>query len=185
MTVHQDEAPTLVPRGWQLTMLDGVLGTALAVAAVLAALAAGYGPVSTIAVAACALAAPALTRIDVSVRRLPNPITLPLLVLGLASALWQLAVGNWAGPVAALAITLLLFVMSLAGGMGMGDVKLTGALALGVAEIGWMPLTGLVASFVSAGLVGIVALIRGRRRLPFGPFLVAGFAAALALQLFR
>ena len=67
----------------------------------------------------------------------------------------------------------------------MGDVKLTGALALAVAEIAWMPLTGLIAAFMSAGLVGIVALVRRRRRLPFGPFLVAGFAAALALQLFR
>ena len=174
-----------MPRDWQLTKVDAVLGGVAAIAAALIAVVVGFGPVSSVAVTACALAAPALARIDVSVRRLPNPITLPLLVLGLASALWQLVAGNWVGPTAALAITLLLFVMSLAGGMGMGDVKLAGALALAVAEIAWMPLTGLGAAFVSAGLVGIVALVRRRHRLPFGPFLVAGFAAALVWQLFR
>lgn len=135
-----------------------------------------------VAVTACGAAAPALTRIDLDVRRLPNPITLPLIVLGLAAAAWQAVFGDWLWPLIAAGIAVLLFVMSLAGGMGMGDVKLTAALVLAVSQFAWMPVLVVVAAFVSAGLVGIVALLRGVRRLPFGPFLVVGFAVALVVQ---
>ena len=134
-----------------------------------------------IAVTACGAAAPALTRIDLAVRRLPNPITLPLIVLGVAAAAWQVIVGNALWPLVALGIAVLMFVMSLAGGMGMGDVKLAAALMLAVSQFAWMPVLVVVASFVSAGLVGIVALLRGVRRLPFGPFLVVGFGVALVV----
>ena len=179
---HDELAPT---RTWRVQRVDVVLGVVGAGLGLAAAIAGGFGVVSAVAITACAAAGPALNRIDCAVRRLPNPITVPLIVLGAVCALWQGMLGNWLGPAIAAGAALLLFVMSLAGGIGMGDVKLTAALALAVAQFAWMPVLVIVAAFVTAGLVGIVALMRGVRRLPFGPFLVVGFAVALGLQVVR
>lgn len=179
----QHEIPGTRPRGeWSLQRIDFVLGALAAGAAAWLAVAVGADVPSVIAITTCGAASPALSRIDLAVRRLPNPITLPLLVLGAAAAAWQVGLGNVLWPGVALGLGLLLFVMSFAGGMGMGDVKLAAALVLAVSQFAWMPVLVVVVAFVSAGLVGIVALLRGVRRLPFGPFLVVGFAAALIVQ---
>jgi leader peptidase (prepilin peptidase) / N-methyltransferase len=70
-------------------------------------------------------------------------------------------------------------------GMGFGDVKL--GLLLGVlvgARSVGLVLPALLVAGVLGGLVGVVQMVRRRRRdvtLPFGPFLVAGAVLALAL----
>jgi leader peptidase (prepilin peptidase)/N-methyltransferase len=70
-------------------------------------------------------------------------------------------------------------------GMGFGDVKL--GLLLGVvvgARTAALVLPALVLAGVLGALVGVVQMVRRRRRdvmLPFGPFLVAGTVLALAL----
>jgi len=72
------------------------------------------------------------------------------------------------------------------GGMGMGDAKLAGVLALALAALRpvavlWM----LLASFAAGALVGIGLVLAHRRamrsRLPFGPFLAIGGGVALIL----
>lgn len=61
------------------------------------------------------------------------------------------------------------------GGVGLGDVKLAGAIGL---WLGWPALLpGLGIAFLAGGLFGSWLLLRGsslQTRLPFGPFLAAG-----------
>jgi leader peptidase (prepilin peptidase)/N-methyltransferase len=69
-------------------------------------------------------------------------------------------------------------------GIGYGDVRLAGLLALGLGYLGWGELvTGLYAGFLLGGFGGaVLALARraDRRRYPFGPFLVLGALAGAA-----
>ena len=73
-----------------------------------------------------------------------------------------------------------LLVMHLVGGMGMGDVKLGGALGLASWDLSVAVLSPVVA-FLVGGVVSVVMLIAGRRgkRIAFGPFLLGGFWAAV------
>jgi leader peptidase (prepilin peptidase)/N-methyltransferase len=63
-------------------------------------------------------------------------------------------------------------------GMGMGDVKLAGAVGL---ALGWPALWAIYLALLIGGLAaagGLAAgLVRRETRLPFAPFLLAGFAA--------
>jgi leader peptidase (prepilin peptidase)/N-methyltransferase len=68
-------------------------------------------------------------------------------------------------------------------GMGFGDVKLVGPLAL---LLGWPNiLVGLFIAFVLGALTGLVMIALGKRKmgqvLPFGPFLVIGTVFALVV----
>jgi leader peptidase (prepilin peptidase)/N-methyltransferase len=93
-------------------------------------------------------------------------------------------------PVLALAAGAAYFVflllMNLAGGMGMGDVKLAGVLGLALGLISAeAAIAGLVLAFLLGGLAGALTMLaRGggtRARIPFGPFLLAGYWASVAL----
>lgn len=138
----------------------------------------GWDAVAIVPLAVAGALAPALTRVDVAERRLPNALTVPLLVLGAAAGTVRLIQGDLA-PLAALACGLVLLGMALAGGMGMGDVKLGLALALATATLGWAaPLAGLAASVMLGGVLGAAALVAGRRTVPFGPALLLGNAIA-------
>jgi leader peptidase (prepilin peptidase)/N-methyltransferase len=72
------------------------------------------------------------------------------------------------------------FAMGLAGGVGFGDVKLAGALALYLGWLSWSaPIVAVVLAFVLAAphTIALLALRRRdalKRRLPFGPYLIAG-----------
>ncbi|WAC66448.1 prepilin peptidase [Agrococcus sp. SL85] len=174
------EAPPAPPL--RLRPID-LLGAPLAALAAWAALAGGADGVAAVALAACALAAPALARIDQAERRLPNALTLPLLAVGVAAAVARLVGGDLA-PLAALGCGAALLGMAVAGGMGMGDVKLGTALALVASTLGWAaPVAGLVAAILLGGLVGAVLLALGRRSLAFGPWLLLGAAAGASLAL--
>lgn len=135
-----------------------------------------------------AFGAVVLTVIDIEHRRLPNAIVLPAypaLAIFLTGA--ALADGSWwsllrAGlAMAALGAFYLAIAMIAPRGMGMGDVKLAGALGLLLGWIGWGALVvGAFAAFVVGALAGLVVIaVRGRGRgtaIPFGPWMIAGAA---------
>jgi prepilin peptidase CpaA len=101
---------------------------------------------------------------DLATRRIPNWITLPGALAGLALQAWH---GGWHGALSSLAgaglgfaIFLLLYLL---GGMGAGDVKLFAAVGAFVAPAS-LPLV-----FVFTGLLGglaaiVLSLARGRLR---------------------
>ncbi|HWS51108.1 MAG TPA: prepilin peptidase, partial [Microbacterium sp.] len=91
--------------------------------------------------------------------------------------LWALA-----GAAALFALYLLL---SMAGGMGMGDVKLAALVGLFAGWLGfdaWMlaALGGFVLGGAAAGALLLAGSGRGTR-IPFGPWMLAGLAAAVAV----
>lgn len=71
-------------------------------------------------------------------------------------------------------------------GMGFGDVKLAGVLGLYLGYLGWSHVfAGTFAAFILGGLWSLAILVsrRGtlRSAIPFGPFMLAGAAAAMVL----
>lgn len=144
----------------------------------------GSDAVAVVPLAAAAAAAPALARIDMAERRLPNAITVPLLLVGAIACAARAIAGDLA-VLAALGVGAALLVMALVGGMGMGDVKLGTALALATATLGWaVPLVALAASVVVGGVAGLVALMAGRRTIAFGPWLLVGHAVGVGVAAF-
>ncbi|MEQ4565129.1 A24 family peptidase [Paenarthrobacter sp. CAP02] len=146
-----------------------------------------------------------LTVIDVRSHLLPNRIVFPsyavagLLLLGAALAasiagidphptgdlLGAPGLGVLTGGVA---LWLFYFVLRLIHppGMGFGDVKLAGVLGLYLGYLGWAHLfAGTFAAFVLGGLWSVAILLsrKGNLRsaIPFGPFMLAGAAAAMVL----
>lgn len=125
-----------------------------------------------------------LATVDVLAFRLPDILTLPLGVAGLAVALW-LPDHDLVGHAMGAAIGGLLFYAVAAAyqrvrhqdGLGFGDVKL--ATAAG-AWVGWQALPYVVLMACAVGLVwaGVAAIRRGRtaiqERIPFGVALCAG-----------
>ena len=146
-----------------------------------------------------------LTVIDVRHHLLPNRIVFPAYpvsgILLLGAALLAAMNGHGGGTSAALfgvpglrvlagAAALWLFYFLLRAvypaGMGFGDVKLAGVLGLYLGFLGWGHLfAATFAAFLFGGLWG-VALLASRRGtlksdIPFGPFMLAGAAAAMLL----
>ncbi|NEN07232.1 hypothetical protein G3T36_15325 [Diaminobutyricibacter tongyongensis] len=80
-----------------------------------------------------------------------------------------------------------LLIPALAGEAGMGDVKLAALLGLVLGALGpWQLVLGPVSAFVAAGVVALVTgMFGGTRagdRIAFGPFMLGGFWAAVALS---
>ena len=126
-----------------------------------------------------------LFAIDLEHQILPNVITLPGIVIGVAFSLvvppgWRDAlIGILLGGLIPYAIAEAYFRLRGHEGLGMGDVKM---LAMIGAFLGWkaMLLTLVLASF-SGSIVGLAFIAAGRGRtyaLPFGTFLAAGAAVA-------
>jgi leader peptidase (prepilin peptidase)/N-methyltransferase len=70
--------------------------------------------------------------------------------------------------------------------MGFGDVKLAGVLGMYLGFLGWPHVfAGTFAAFLLGGLWSLALLVfrRGtlKSSIPFGPFMLAGAAAAMAL----
>lgn len=120
--------------------------------------------------------------IDFKHQLLPDDLTLPLLWLGLAVALWgpfadlsSAVIGAMAGYLSLWSIYQAFRLLTGKEGMGHGDFKLLAALG---AWTGWQSLVAIVLLSSLVGAVVGVALIlfRGRDRqvpMPFGPFLAA------------
>ena len=160
--------------------------------------------------AACAyfaVMAVRLTVIDVRHHLLPNRIVFPsyavagVLLLAAAAFAGAGAGQGSAGPVAGLMavpalrvvagaaiLWLFYFILRFAypPGMGFGDVKLAGVLGMYLGYLGWGHLfAGTFLTFLLGGLWSI-ALLAARRgtlksSIPFGPFMLAGAAAAMLL----
>ncbi|WP_284254856.1 prepilin peptidase [Pseudolysinimonas kribbensis] len=164
--------------GWQLP-----LALALAVLAVVA-----IGPAAaTLPGLYLAATAPELARFDLVHRRLPDRMTLPGIAVGAVAIVIQgcaTRVVPW-GPILAAAILTVVFLgLALGGGMGLGDVKLVAVLGLASPTLTIAVLAPL-AAFLLGGVVSAVVLVRHGRgaRIPFGPFLLAGYVVALAASL--
>ncbi|HEY1529765.1 MAG TPA: prepilin peptidase [Galbitalea sp.] len=153
--------------------------------AAIGAVAVGLRP-EAIAVLYLAAVTPRLIGSDLREHRLPNVLVLPGIAAGGAGCLIEWVVSGKLPLVALLAggaYSVFLLILNLVGGMGMGDVKLGAALGLA----SWTPAVAVrspVIAFLIGGLVSVVLLIAGRRgrRIAFGPFLLGGFWAAVALE---
>lgn len=130
----------------------------------------------------------ALAAIDLELYLLPDRLTLPGLVAGLAIQPWfpggdlaSAAIGAAAGGGVLLAVWGAWYLLRHEEGMGLGDVKM---LAMIGAFVGWKGAgVALLVAVAAGSLVGLamIALRRaGRRsRLPFGVFLALGGLVAL------
>ena len=129
---------------------------------------------------------PALCSADLRQRRLPNRLVLPGYLVAVAGVVAQwLRFGEF--PVVSLIAGVFylgfLLLLGVAGGMGMGDVKLAGVLGLAAGLLGpTAAIVSPVVAFLAGGAAGIVALRRGSgASIPFGPFMLAGFWVAVLL----
>jgi leader peptidase (prepilin peptidase) / N-methyltransferase len=133
-----------------------------------------------------------LAFIDARQHRLPDRITLPsypvaAVLLGLAALFVPAGAPHLlhaaVGLAVAVAFPAVLLLVS-PGGLGLGDVKLSGLCGAYLGWLGLTPfLTGMLAAWLMAGLAGLALMLAGRatRRseIPFGPFLVAGTLAVV------
>lgn len=127
-----------------------------------------------------------LAAIDAETRRIPNRLTYPLtpalLVLIAGGALLEGEPGAALGAVLGGLATggvLLLLALGVRGGMGMGDVKLSVFIGVGLGVLGaGAVVVGVLAGFFLGGVVGVALLATGVRSrkdmIPFGPYLAAG-----------
>ena len=130
-----------------------------------------------------------LAAVDLRCLRLPDPLVAALALLvcpPLAAA--ALVAGEPARLGRAVLVAVLVgagyLVLALAGGLGLGDVKLAAVLGFLLGFAGWPAvLLGLVAPHLVNGPIVLVMLARGRIRrrgaLPFGPALLLGALAGL------
>lgn len=137
-------------------------------------------PPGAVLAVSCALgwALLVLAAVDALAFRLPDILTLPLVVAGIAAAwflsepeIWDHVIGAVAGLAMFYAIAALYRATRGREGLGLGDVKLAGAMG---AWLGWQPLPFAVLVACAVGLVwvGLATMRRGRdalgERIPFG-----------------
>lgn len=135
-----------------------------------------------------------LTIIDIRTKTLPNVLTLtgyPVLLMLLAIP--AATDGRWddyGRAVLGSAVTLLTFTglaLLTPQGLGMGDAKLAGVLALPLAFASWWSLVlAMTGAFILSAIVSIFLLMTRRvdRRslIPFGPFLIVAAWIVIALR---
>jgi leader peptidase (prepilin peptidase) / N-methyltransferase len=149
--------------------------TAAAFAGVVAIRGFDSGLVLELPLVACLIA---LAGIDYDHRLLPNKIVYPMAAYGLLATLLVDSDDLVENVIAGAGAFLFLFVAVLAypRGMGMGDVKLGGAMGL---YLGLAIVPALLAAFLSGTLVGLVIMAREgvaarKKAVPFGVFLALG-----------
>ncbi|HEU5159756.1 MAG TPA: A24 family peptidase [Streptosporangiaceae bacterium] len=133
-----------------------------------------------------------LAFIDVAMRRLPDPLTLPsyavgAALLGVAAATTGDGGTRYLHALAGMGALLAFYAVQwffLPNQIGLGDVKLAGVLGL---YLGWLGLDALLLGVFAIHLLGglyAVALLAARRAdlkatIPFGPFMLAGTLVAI------
>ena len=128
---------------------------------------------------------------DLDQRLLPDVVTLPLMVLGLAALAWG---GNslvsresfWVAIAGAILIPGILLLVSLPfgeGAFGVGDVKLLVSVGLlaGLARIVIAAFAGVMLGGVGIALLLVTRRVTLKSYVPFGPFLIAGAVWAMLL----
>ncbi|MGA0894197.1 MAG: prepilin peptidase, partial [Ilumatobacteraceae bacterium] len=159
------------------------------------------GAASVAVVAACSWVggcAVAAAVVDVECRRVPNRLVLGVLVAGVAASIGLSWVGSARSPavdrvsghvgdvVEGLALAfagcalagLPMLIVRLIRRIGMGDVKLAGALGASLMVLGWwVPLAAVAIAAAAAAAFGVLA---NRSAAPLAPFLAAGWCAAIA-----
>jgi leader peptidase (prepilin peptidase)/N-methyltransferase len=160
-----------------------VLAVLLAVGALLAA-----GPRPVLAgLVWLAVVTPTLVATDIAEHRLPDRLVLPGWPIALSAAVLGAAAGGTPiGSAVGIAAGygLLLLLLHIAGGMGLGDVKLAPGIGLATAAVS--PAAGVAAvllAFVAGGAIAVVVLLRSGvgTRIPFGPAMLLGAWAAVLL----
>lgn len=179
--------------GWAEPVARRPVAVGVAAAAVLALVAWRIGPVPALpAFLYLAATGVVLTVIDVALKRLPDPLTLPsyavgLLALGLAAPFTDRGGVRLLHALMGMAALFLVYAVQwfiVPNQIGLGDVKLAGVLGL---YLGWLGLPawvfGTCAGYVLAALyaVGLLAARRAtlKSHIPFGPFMLAGVLAAV------
>jgi leader peptidase (prepilin peptidase)/N-methyltransferase len=154
--------------------------TALAFAAVVAIRGFDSGLVLELPFVACLIA---LAGIDYDHKLLPNRIVYPMAVWGVVATLLVDRADLGENLIAGAAGFLFLFVVLLAypSGMGMGDVKLAGAMGL---YLGLAIVPAMLVAFLTGSVVGLVIIAREgaqarKKAIPFGVFLALGGVAGL------
>ncbi|MFT4035228.1 MAG: prepilin peptidase [Patulibacter sp.] len=151
----------------------------LTAALYVAVVAIGWGDAARIALGVILVTALVpITVIDLRTRRIPNAITLPAAV-ALVVAGTALDPGGQPGRLLAAAAVVAPFVLlalAFTRGMGMGDPKLMGVIAL---ALGRAVIPAVFIAFLLGTVVGVALMVRHGARarktaLPFGPFLAAG-----------
>lgn len=175
----------------------GVLGAALVAAPVAMGLTYVRLP-ATLAVTGGLLAglATVLAIVDARSHRLPDRLVAKAYVVTALPPLVGAVLGDigWtriaAGMLAAAGtlVAYLLLALARAGGLGLGDVKLSGALGLWLGYLGWQPvLLGPLLAFLLAGTWALLLLLTRRAALrshvALGPWMVLGAAAATTAHL--
>lgn len=151
-----------------------------------AALAVGPRP-ALIALGWLAAVTPRLVAIDIAEHRLPDRLVLPGWPVAVAAALLEGVSGGTPVLVALAAgagYGVLLLLLHVAGGMGLGDVKL--APVLGLAAAAASPAAAVASPAIAClagGAVAVAALVRTGpgARIPFGPAMLLGAWAAVLL----
>lgn len=171
------------PIPWRYPVVEAVTGALFAAASL------AFGPTLQGVVAAALLAAlVAITVIDLQHQIIPDVISLPGIVAGVAA---NLATGRvpWVDSVLGAALGAAIFIVIILAGswwagqqaMGGGDMKLAALLG---AFLGWKVLLfSIFLSTVGGGILSAILMTvgaRGRKDpIPFGPFLAAGGAVGL------
>jgi leader peptidase (prepilin peptidase)/N-methyltransferase len=126
----------------------------------------------------------ALGWIDAETFRLPDGLTLPLILAGLAEAwvfdreaIYGRAQGAALAAVSLIVLALIYKRLRKRAGLGMGDAKLlaAGGAWVGVGALPWVMMVGAVSALGWAGVMRLRgARLTATTKLPFGPFLAAG-----------
>ncbi|TPW75781.1 prepilin peptidase [Schumannella soli] len=162
---------------WQAPLTLGLVAVVLAVSG---------ARLATIPALALAAVTAELARIDATEQRLPNLLTVPVIALGVAVLGIRVAVGEVSvGAITTIAVVAaVVLLLGFIGAFGMGDAKLVIAMAL-AGPTALVTIVAPVLGTLIGGVAAVVVLVRnGRgRRLPLGPFLLAGWTIALGAQL--
>jgi leader peptidase (prepilin peptidase)/N-methyltransferase len=185
LTAGDDAARPGVARTVMLTALFAVLLAGVV-------LLTGLRP-ATAAYAWAAGAAMVLGAVDLASHRLPDRVTFPAYAVCATALLADAAVlGSWPDLLRAVLAAAAVFGVAAAmaavapAGLGFGDVKLLGLLGLLLGWAGWgVLLVGVFLGLLVGALVSAVLLLTRRAgwrtAIPFGPPLLVGAVAALAL----
>ena len=129
-----------------------------------------------------------LTVVDIREHRLPNKLVVPGIALAVLCGVLQLVLSGWRDfmpLVCGAGYFALMFVLSVLGGLGMGDVKLAALLGASAGFLGGEAVvTSVVVACLAGGAVALVLwLFKRRGRIPFGPFMLLGYWATMTIAL--